>query len=127
MILNLSVPDEIYLAYGEFKQYHRPHMAMQESLKRFASVDPGDARTLVVTGKQRDELEKAAGGKAIDDFQQLLKVVKGAAVLKLDALEIPVPAEVLAFWLGNAEFQGREPAQYIREVVVDLLRRAAGK
>lgn len=127
MILNLSIPDDIYLAYGEFKSYHRPHMAMQESLKRFAAVDPGDARALVITGKQRDELEKAAGGKPIDDFDTLLRVVKGGAVLRLDALEIPIPADILAFYLGNADFLGREPADHIRKTVVEFLRRGAGK
>lgn len=127
MIVNLSVPDDVYLAYGEFKSFHRPHMAMQETLKKFQTLDPTDTRAMVLTGEQRNELEKAAGGKAIDDFATLLKVVKGAAVLRLDAVEIPVPADILAFYLGNADFEGREPAEYIRTKLVQMLRLGAGK
>lgn len=127
MIVNLSVPDDVYLAYGEFKSFHRPHMAMQETLKKFQTLDPTDTRAMVLSGKERDELEKAAGGKAIDDFPTLLKVVKGAAVLRLNAVEIPIPAEVLAFYLGNAEFLGQEPADYIRRTLVEFLRKGAGR
>ena len=127
MILNLSIPDETYLKYGEFKSFHRPHMAMQETLKRFQDIDPGDARAFVVSGKERDELEKAAGGIDIDSPTALLRTVKGAATLQLNALEIPVPADILAFYLGNADFQGKDPAVYFHEVLIDFLRKGAGK
>lgn len=127
MILNLSVPDETYLAYGEFKDYHRPHMAMQDTLKRFRDVNPADPRILVLTGPQRDALEKAAGGVSIETFDDLLRLVRSGATLKLDSLDINVPAEVLSFYLGNAEFLGRDPGEHVRNTVVELLRRGCGR
>lgn len=126
MILNLSIPDELYTRYAQWKGFHRPHMAMQETLKRFADQDPSDARAFVVNGAQRDELEKAAGGVSIESFDQLLGIVKNAAVLRLGEVEIPVPKDLLAYYLGNAEFLGREPGEHIRGTVVELLRRGAG-
>ena len=125
MILNISIPDEVYTAYGEYG-YHRPHQAIADQAKRFAHVNPKDARALVMTGKQHDEVEKALG-RTVDDVPQLIKQCKAVTSLKIGEVEITLPEELQKAYAGQAEFQGRDPGEWLRGEVVRLLRTNVGQ
>lgn len=125
MILNISIPDDVYTAYGEFG-YHRPHQAIADQVKRFALVNPKDARTLVVTGTQRDAIEKALG-RTVDSPEELIKQCMAVAALKIGDEEIILPEELQKAYAGQAEFQGRPPGEWLREEVVRLMRLNVGQ
>ncbi len=125
MILNISIPDEVYSAYGDFG-YHRPHQAIADQVKRFAHVNPKDARALVVTGKERDLIEKALG-RTVDDIPQLIKQCEAVTALKIGEAVIVLPEELQKAYAGQAEFQGRDPGEWLRDEVVRLLRMNVGQ
>jgi hypothetical protein len=125
MILNISIPDEVYTAYGEFG-YHRPHQAIADQVKRFAQVHPKDARALVVTGKDRDRIEKALG-RTVDDVDQMVKQCTDVAALKIGEVSIALPEELQKAYAGQAEFQGRPAGEWLRDEVVRLLRLNVGQ
>lgn len=124
MILNLSIPDSVYVAYGEY-DFHRPHQAIEAQVKRFQNVDPSDARALVITGKVRDELEKVSG-RTIDSPEELVKVMEALALLRIGDEAISLPVELQAHYRGQAEFHGQDPGAFIRETATRLLFANAG-
>ncbi len=125
MILNISIPDEVYTAYGEFG-YHRPHQAIADQVKRYAHVNPKDPRALVVTGPERGQLEKALG-RTVDDIPQLIAQCKAVTALNIGGEEIVLPEELQKAYAGQAEFQGREAGEWLRQEVVRLLRMNVGQ
>ncbi len=125
MILNISIPDEVYTAYGEFG-YHRPHQAIADQVKRYAHVNPKDPRALVVTGPEHSELEKALG-RTVDDIPMLIKECKAVTALNIGGEEIVLPEELQKAYAGQAEFQGKPAGEWLRQEVVRLLRLNVGQ
>jgi len=125
MILNISIPDEVYIAYGAFG-YHRPHQAIADQLKRWSGVDPKDSRVLVLSGEQRDQLEKTLG-RTIDSAEMLLKEAKAVAELKIGEGKIELPIELQKYYAGQADFFGKGTGEFLREKVLQLLRANAGQ
>ncbi len=122
-ILNISMSDELYAKYGDFGA-HRPHMAIVDQLKRYSSLSPYDARVMVISGAERDELEKLTG-ETIDSGKDLIRVFKLISTLKLDELQITLPVEVRKFYQGQAEFQGQNAGQFLGEKIIEKLRQGA--
>jgi hypothetical protein len=125
VILNISIADGLYQTYAEMPGYHRPHQAIAETLKRFAHINPSDARAMTITGETRNELERLSGS-TIDSAEDLIKVMARLATLKLDGYEIALPEDVTKYYVGQAEFFSREPREWIQEKVVDALKKGAG-
>ncbi len=123
MIINLSMSDELYATYGDFGA-HRPHMAIVDQLKRYQSISPYDARTMVINGAERDELERLTG-ETIDSGKDLIRVFKLISTLKMDELQITLPVEVRKFYQGQAEFQGQDAGKFLGEKIVEKLRQGA--
>ncbi len=124
MILNISIPDEVYTAYGAYSP--RPHQAIAAQVKRFQGVDPGDPRTLVLSGEVRTQLEKLSG-RTIDTPEELVKVVGELARLRIGEAAVELPEETQKYYAGQAEFQGQPPGEWLRSETLRLLRFNAGQ
>jgi hypothetical protein len=125
VILNLSIPDTVYVKYSEYG-FHRPHQAIEAQVKRFQDVDPSDARAIVLTGKVRGELEKVSG-RTIDSPEELVKVMRKMSELKIGDEVVELPEELQNYYRGQAEFHGRSAGEWIRTEVARLMFANAGR
>jgi hypothetical protein len=92
MKITLQLADELYDTYAEAARALAPRSVSAEEamigiLEKFKGVQP-QARTIVVTGKAREELEELLGGGQIRDPEDLVSKVEGLVHIEIEGVRL---------------------------------------
>lgn len=121
MIIELEIPDAVYKKYQ--KHSPDPAKAMVGNLKQFAEVGPND-RVVLVGGKDREALEVLLE-RHISNSAELITFLREALKIRLDGVEIEPNPDILNLIHQQADFDGREYKDFIKDKLSQALSIAA--
>ena len=122
MILELTIPDELYEIYKEFDPKD-PEKVIVEQLKRHRETSPR-GRGLVVPAKQRLELEKFLQ-KHIETTQELVNSVKTALELSIGDVSVALTPDLLNQIRDRANWNNSNFEEYLVEKAPQALQLVA--
>ena len=109
MVLNISVPDEVYAKYVGMNPQN-PHKAIQKQLERFQEVTPG-SRVIIVTGDDLSEIQRAAE-RSVETPADVVKLVREALKVKSEDVEVSLSEGQRNRLRAEAQFWGKTPGEY---------------
>lgn len=112
MVVNLSIPDELYADYVKMNPQN-PGKAMVKHLKRFVEVRP-NGKALVIAGDTLAEVQRIAE-KSVDKPEQLLELLKKAMEIKGEGVKISFTDTQRARMRQEAQFWQKDPGVYASE------------
>jgi hypothetical protein len=118
MVLNISVPDEIYAKYVGMNPQN-PHKAIQKQLERFSDVRPGD-RAIVVTGDDLSEVQRAAQ-RSVETPKDIVKLIEEALKVKSEDVEVSLTEGQRNRLRAEASFWGKAPGEYASNALKEAM------
>jgi hypothetical protein len=109
MVVNLSIPDELYSQYVEMNKTN-PGKAMVQQLKRFAQINPGK-RVVILTDEPLAELQRLAE-KSLETPEDILKIVSESLHVKHEGVEVKFTEAQRNRMRQDARFWSQDPGVY---------------
>ena len=119
MILRITVPDEIYEAYGAINPKN-PRKVMEDILVKFAGVDPS-RKTIIVTGDLLAEIQKLLGA-SLDSAAGLFGAVKERLTFQVGDVNVQLTEAQRKKLVTQAKAWNRPVDEFIAEQVRENLR-----
>lgn len=119
MILRITVPDEVYEAYGQVNPKN-PRKVMEDLLVKFAGADP-EKKSILVTGDELAALQKILG-TSVDSSKGLLEAVRGRLTFEVGGVRVELTEAQRKKLVTQAQAWKKEPTTFIEQQVTDLLR-----
>ena len=84
-VISISIPDDLYDVFVA-QNPQNPHKAIVRHLEKFKEFKFSD-RAIVLSGKELEEVQRAAG-KTVETPEQLLGLVKDALSIDVDGMKV---------------------------------------
>lgn len=114
MIINLTIPDNLYQHY--FEKYGAPilYKKMKEAIENFKDLDKSD-RFFLVNGEYRKKLE-AIFDTTITDQADLVKKCEKLNNVRIGNIGITFTTDELARFKAQASYHNKDMEQFMLEV-----------
>lgn len=119
MILRITVPDEIYEAYGAINPKN-PRKVMEQLLVKMAGADPAK-KSILMTGDLLSETQKLLG-TSVDSAVGLLGAIKDRLTFQVGDVSVELTDAQRKKLVTQAQAWKRDPAEFIAQQVRDNLR-----
>lgn len=123
MVVNLSIPDDLYAKYVEMNKTN-PGKAMVKQLRRFAEVSPS-TRVVLLHGKPLAELQRLAE-KSLETPEQILKLVDEALHVEEDGVKVRFTEAQRNRMKQDAKFWSTSPGEYASKKLQNMVDTAFG-
>jgi len=123
MVVNLSVPDDLYAHYVEMNKQN-PGKAMVKQLQRFSEIRPG-ARAIVISGDELAELQRLAE-KSVETPKDIVKLVSQALHVEEEGVKVKFTEQQRNRMRQDAKFWSQDPGVYASKKLQAMVDTAFG-
>lgn len=114
MVINFSIPDEIYQKYVAMNPQN-PHKAILKQLDRFQDVRPGD-RAIVIAGDDLVSLQRQTQN-LVNTPQEVIDLVKNALTVRSEDVNVQLSETQRSRIRQEANFWQKDPGEYASDAL----------
>jgi IMP dehydrogenase/GMP reductase len=123
MVVQLSVPDEVYQTYVKYNKTN-PHRAMAKQLEKFQTAHPG-MRGVYVTGDELAKIQSIAD-RQVSTPKDLVDIVKSSLTIPVEGIGIELTKGQRERMAQEAQFFSQEPEAYAKQILTEAFRTRFG-
>lgn len=123
MVVNLSIPDELYAQYVEMNKTN-PGKAMVKQLKRFADVNPS-TRVVILQDEVLAELQRLAE-RSLETPRDILSLVEKALTVEGEGVKVKFTDVQRNRMRQDAKFWNEDPGVYASKKLQNMVDTAFG-
>jgi len=123
MVVNLSIPDELYAQYVEMNKTN-PGKAMVKQLKRFADVNPS-TRVVILQDESLAELQRLAE-RSLETPRDILSLVEKALTVEGEGVKVKFTDVQRNRMRQDAKFWNEDPGVYASKKLQNMVDTAFG-